>query len=65
MPAFPCGAGRRSGVVVATLLPLLIGWFRYSAIRAVILNTAMSLVVVAAALPFRASAVPLMQVTAS
>src|SRR3954454_23752063 len=39
-------------------LPLLIGTFRFGALQAVILNKAMSLVVVASALPFRASAVP-------
>ena len=36
-------------------LPLLIGAFRFAALQAVILNKAMSLVVVASALPFRAS----------
>lgn len=40
-------------------LPVLIGIFRYAALEAVILNKAMSLVVVASALPFRARAVPL------
>ncbi len=40
-------------------LPLLIGIFRFAALEAVILNKAMSLVVVATALPFRADAVPL------
>jgi uncharacterized membrane protein YfcA len=39
-------------------LPLLIGGFRFPALQAVILNKAMSLVVVASALPFRAAAVP-------
>src|SRR4026209_998897 len=39
-------------------LPLLIGAFHFGALQAVILNKAMSLVVVASALPFRASAVP-------
>lgn len=39
-------------------LPLLISLFRFSALEAVILNKAMSLVVVATALPFRAAAVP-------
>lgn len=39
-------------------LPLLIGVFGYSALPAVILNKAMSLAVVASALPFRASTVP-------
>src|SRR3954466_7004545 len=37
------------------LLPLLIGTFRFAALEAVILNKAMSLVVVASALPFRAA----------
>ena len=40
-------------------LPLLIGLFRFAALEAVILNKAMSLVVVASALPFRAGTVPL------
>jgi uncharacterized membrane protein YfcA len=40
-------------------LPLLIGAFRFSALEAVILNKAMSLVVAASALPFRVRAVPL------
>ncbi len=39
-------------------LPLLIGLFRFPALQAVILNKAMSLVVVASALPFRAATVP-------
>ena len=39
-------------------LPMLIGAFRFAALEAVILNKAMSLVVVASALPFRASIVP-------
>lgn len=39
-------------------LPLLIGPFGFAALQAVILNKAMSLVVVASALPFRAAAVP-------
>src|SRR5215210_6448587 len=38
-------------------LPLLIGAFRFAALEAVILNKAISLVVVAAALPFRAGTV--------
>lgn len=40
-------------------LPLLIGLFRFAALEAVILNKAMSLVVVATALPFRAGTVAL------
>lgn len=43
-------------------LPVLIGFFRFAALEAVILNKAMSLVVVASALPFRAHAVPLADV---
>jgi len=39
-------------------LPLLIGAFRFAALEAVILNKAMSLVVVASALPLRAATVP-------
>jgi hypothetical protein len=45
-------------------LPLLIGAFRFAALEAVILNKAMSLVVVASALPFRATAVPFGEVAA-
>lgn len=59
-----------SGAVIGTLggliglggaefrLPILIGAFRFAALEAVILNKAMSLVVVATALPFRANTVP-------
>lgn len=43
-------------------LPLLIGVFRFAALEAVILNKAMSLVVVATALPFRAGTVPFGQI---
>lgn len=45
-------------------LPLLIGAFRFGALEAVILNKAMSLVVVATALPFRAGSVPIADVAA-
>lgn len=45
-------------------LPLLIGPFRFAALEAVILNKAMSLVVVASALPFRAGTVPFGEVAA-
>lgn len=45
-------------------LPLLIGAFRFGALQAVILNKAMSLVVVASALPFRSAAVPFGDVAA-
>jgi uncharacterized protein len=43
-------------------LPLLIGVFGFDALSSVILNKAMSLVVVTAALPFRAAAVPMLDV---
>lgn len=46
-------------------LPLLIGAFRFAALQAVILNKAMSLVVVASALPFRAATVPFSTVGAN
>jgi uncharacterized membrane protein YfcA len=46
-------------------LPLLIGVFRFAALQAVILNKAMSLVVVASALPLRAAAVPFASVAAN
>jgi uncharacterized membrane protein YfcA len=45
-------------------LPLLIGAFRFGALQAVILNKAMSLVVVASALPFRTAAVSFADVAA-
>ena len=45
-------------------LPVLISFFRFAALEAVILNKAMSLVVVATALPFRAFTVPFGQVAA-
>ncbi|QFY61506.1 sulfite exporter TauE/SafE family protein [Rhizobium grahamii] len=43
-------------------LPLLIGIFNFAALEAVILNKAMSLVVVASALPFRAATVPFSEI---
>lgn len=45
-------------------LPLLIGTFRFEALHAVIVNKAVSLVVVAVALVFRMGAVPLADLTA-
>ncbi len=45
-------------------LPLLIGLFRFGPLEAVILNKAISLVVVASALPFRARTVPFDEVAA-
>jgi hypothetical protein len=46
-------------------LPLLIGLFRFAALEAIILNKAMSLVVVATALPFRAATMPFGEVDAN
>lgn len=43
-------------------LPLLIGWFRFGALEAVILNKTMSLLVVASSLLFRARSIPLIAV---
>lgn len=40
-------------------LPLLLGAFRFGPLEAVIVNKAMSLIVVASALPFRTAAIPL------
>lgn len=45
-------------------LPMLIGIFRFAALEAVILNKATSLVVVAAALPFRSGTVPFAEIAA-
>lgn len=45
-------------------LPLLIGLFRFGALEAVILNKAMSLIVVASALPFRTTTVPVADIAA-
>jgi uncharacterized protein len=45
-------------------LPLLIGLFRFGPLPAVILNKAMSLIVVASALPFRMSVVPFGEIAA-
>lgn len=65
LPAFGGGAaiGALGGLIglggAEFRLPLLIGLFRFVALEAVILNKAMSLIVVATALPFRAAAVPL------
>ncbi|MBN8916357.1 MAG: sulfite exporter TauE/SafE family protein [Rhizobiales bacterium] len=64
VPAFTGGAaiGMLGGLIglggAEFRLPLLIGPFRFRALEAVILNKAMSLIVVASALPFRAAAVP-------
>jgi hypothetical protein len=76
-PSIPrLGAAGLGGAVIGVLggliglggaefrLPLLIGAFRFVALEAIILNKAMSLVVVGSALPFRFSAVPSSAVTA-
>src|SRR6195952_3017265 len=77
--AKPRGAGAAfgGGAIIGTLggliglggaefrLPLLIGAFRFVALEAVILNKAMSLIVVASALPFRAATVPFSVVAAN
>ena len=58
LPAFGVGGliGALGGLIglggAEFRLPLLIGWFGFGALEAVILNKAMSLVVVATALPF-------------
>lgn len=63
-PAFGGGAliGALGGLIglggAEFRLPLLTGPFRFRALEAVILNKAMSLIVVASALPFRAATVP-------
>ncbi len=65
LPAFLTGGviGTLGGLIglggAEFRLPLLIGVFGFGALEAVILNKAMSLVVVASALPFRARTVPL------
>ncbi|MFB7394721.1 TSUP family transporter [Streptomyces sp. NPDC056191] len=66
------GAGAAIGVLGGTIglggaefrLPLLIGLFGFAALSAVILNKAMSLVVVLVALPARLAAVPAAEVAA-
>lgn len=68
-PILATGTGATVGILGGLIglggaefrLPLLIGVFGYSALPAVILNKAMSLAVVASALPFRTSAVPFQQ----
>src|ERR1700730_3735878 len=56
------GIGALGGLIglggAESRLPILIGAFGFGALEAVILNKAMSLVVVASALPFRATNVP-------
>lgn len=67
------GAGAGVGVLGGLIglggaefrLPLLISLFRFGPLEAVIFNKAASLVVVAAALPFRAGTVPFSEVAAS
>lgn len=64
VPAFVGGAviGSLGGLIglggAEFRLPLLIGPYRFRALEAVILNKAMSLIVVASALPFRTATVP-------
>lgn len=66
------GAGAAIGVLGGMIglggaefrLPLLIGLFGFAALSAVILNKAMSLVVVLVALPARLAAVPAVEVAA-
>jgi len=71
LPAFAGGAviGTLGGLIglggAEFRLPLLIGPFRFRALEAVILNKAMSLIVVATALPFRASTVPFSAIAAN
>lgn len=58
-----CAVGTLGGLIglggAEFRLPLLIGLFGFAALHAVILNKAMSLVVVASALIFRSAAIPL------
>ena len=46
-------------------LPVLIGLFRFAALEAVVLNKAMSFIVVASGIPFRAQTVPLSDIGAN
>ena len=70
-PAFAGGAviGALGGLIglggAEFRLPLLIGVFQFAALQAVILNKALSLVVVASALPFRAATVPFSAIAAN
>ncbi len=63
---FGTGIGTLGGLIglggAEFRLPVLIGVFGFGALKAVILNKAMSLIVVASALPSRAAAVPFDQV---
>lgn len=71
-PAWAFGGGALIGALGSLIglggaefrLPLLISVFRFAALEAVILNKAMSLVVVASALPFRAATVPFSAIAA-
>ena len=71
LPAFSGGAiiGALGGLIglggAEFRLPLLIGPFRFRVLEAVILNKAMSLIVVASALPFRAATVPIATIAAN
>lgn len=63
-----CAVGTLGGLIglggAEFRLPLLIGLFGFAALHAVILNKAMSLVVVASALVFRSTAIPFAEVFA-
>lgn len=71
-PTLEAGSGAAVGTLGGLIglggaefrLPLLISLFGYPALSAVILNKAMSLAVVASALPFRAGSIPFSQLAA-
>lgn len=73
IPAKTFGAGAVIGTLGGLIglggaefrLPLLIGIFRFNALEAVIVNKAISLVVVATALPFRAATVPISEIASN
>jgi uncharacterized membrane protein YfcA len=72
-PALSFGSGAAIGTLGGLIglggaefrLPLLIGLFSFHGIEPVIINKAISLVVVATALPFRSAAIPFNEVVAS
>ena len=71
-PVWAFGSGAVIGTIGSLIglggaefrLPLLLNIFRFAALEAVILNKAMSLVVVASALPFRMPTVPFSTIAA-